>query len=115
MPYKDPQKQKQAQKEWYEKKVVSAGIVAERSKLARLKTKEWYNELMEDKFCKRCGESDSIVLEWHHKDPSQKDMGVSDMLQRRGKKTILEEIEKCICLCANCHRRLHHELRNFGH
>jgi hypothetical protein len=88
---------------------------AERSKLARLRTKEWYNELMNTKFCEKCGESDIIVLEWHHVDPSKKDMSVADMLTRRGKQTILEEIDKCICLCTNCHRRLHHELRNIGH
>ena len=37
---------------------------------------------------------------------------IAEMLSRRGKKTILKEIEKCVCFCANCHRRLHHELRN---
>jgi hypothetical protein len=88
---------------------------AEKSKLARLRTKEWYNELMNNKFCEKCGESDTIVLEWHHVDPTKKDMGIADMLTRRGKQTILEEIDKCVCLCANCHRRLHHELRNIGH
>jgi len=87
---------------------------AESSKEARIRVRNWYNELMDDKFCQKCGESDTIVLEWHHKDPTQKDMSVADMLTRRGKQTILEEIEKCTCLCANCHRRLHHELRN-GH
>ena len=90
------------------------GKYAKSSKAARLRTKEWYNNLMDDKSCERCGESDTVVLEWHHKDPSKKDMSVADMLTRRGKKTILEEIDKCMCLCANCHRRLHHELRN-GH
>ena len=111
MPYKDPQKQKQAQQEWYQKNMVSAGIVAEKSKEARIRTKKWYNEIMSDKFCKRCGESDTVVLEWHHLDPSKKDMSIAEMLSRRGKKTILKEIEKCECFCANCHRRLHHELR----
>jgi len=85
---------------------------AESSKSARLAKKNWYSQLMEDKFCQDCGETDTIVLEWHHIDPSKKDMSIADMLTRRGKKTILEEIEKCVCLCANCHRRLHHRLRN---
>ena len=82
------------------------------AKEARKRTKEWYNNIMDQHSCQRCGENDTVVLEWHHTDPTKKDMGVADMLSRRGKKTILEEIEKCICLCANCHRRLHHELRN---
>jgi len=85
---------------------------AESAKAGRIRIKKWYSEIMEDKFCERCGESDTIVLEWHHVDPTQKDMSIADMLTRRGRKTILAEIEKCMCLCANCHRRLHHELRN---
>jgi hypothetical protein len=88
------------------------GKYAESSRSSRLAKKIWYSELMEDKFCQDCGETDTIVLEWHHLNPSKKDMSIADMFTRRGKKTILEEIEKCVCLCANCHRRLHHKLRN---
>ena len=106
MPAKNPKEY--AAKHYQENK----SKYAAQSKQARQRVKEWYNTLMENHSCERCGESDTVVLEWHHKDPSKKDMGVSDMLCRRGRKTILEEIEKCVCLCANCHRRLHHELRN---
>ena len=109
MPYSNPEQQKLAQKEWYEK---NKSLTAQRAKEARKRTKEWYNNIMEQQSCQRCGENDRVVLEWHHIDPTKKDMGVAYMLSRRGKKTILEEIEKCICLCANCHRRLHHEMRN---
>ena len=105
MPAKNPKEY--AAKHYLENK----GKYAESSKASRQRMKEWYNTLMDDKSCERCGESDTIVLEWHHVDPSKKDMSVADMLTRRGKKTILEEIDKCVCLCANCHRRLHHELR----
>ena len=108
MPYSDPEQQKLAQREWYEK---NKSLTAQRSKEARQRVRKWYNEIMENHSCEKCGESDTVVLEWHHIDPLKKDMSVSDMLSRRGRKTILEEIDKCMCLCANCHRRLHHDHR----
>lgn len=105
MPAKNP---KQYAKQHYKENKKS---YVESSKLARQKKREWYNNIMKDKYCERCKESDPIVLEWHHKDPSKKMMEIGDMITRRGKKSILEEMDKCVCLCANCHRRTHHELR----
>jgi len=84
----------------------------EQSKLARQRKHEWFAEVMSDKFCQRCGEEDQVVLEWHHTDPSKKEASVAWMMDNRGRQAILEEISKCECLCANCHRRVHYELRN---
>ena len=83
----------------------------EKSRLARIRKKEWYAEIMRDRSCGRCGERDIAVLQWHHTDPSKKEMTVSDMIQRRGIPTILDEMAKCVCLCANCHLRVHDEQR----
>ena len=80
----------------------------EQSKLARQRKREWYMGIMDDKSCQHCGESDPVVLDWHHTDPTTKEASVSWLLQNRSRKAILEEIDKCICLCANCHRRAHH-------
>jgi hypothetical protein len=92
--------------------LANKGKYAQQSKDAKARKREWYNDFMSDKSCAHCSESDVVVLEWHHLDPSQKDMAISAMMTQRGKETILEEIDKCMCLCANCHRRLHHNLRN---
>ena len=48
----------------------------------------------------------SVELDFHHLDGSQKDCPVSSM-QCRKKSKVAEEINKCVVLCANCHRRLH--------
>ena len=109
MPYANSEEHKLRKKEWYEK---NKSLSSQRAKEARERKREWYQALMSDKFCERCGESDQIVLEWHHRDPSVKEGSVSWMMDNRGRQTILEEISKCQCLCANCHRRVHHELRN---
>lgn len=60
--------------------------------------------------CSNCSYNTYIgALEFHHTDPTKKDMTIAGS----GKKweTIKAEVEKCILLCANCHRELHYKLR----
>jgi hypothetical protein len=58
--------------------------------------------------CSECGESDYRVIDFHHLDPKTKVFAVSKLLRRTGDKIkILDEVAKCIPICANCHRRLH--------
>ncbi|MFC2156233.1 hypothetical protein ACFLT9_00210 [Acidobacteriota bacterium] len=62
--------------------------------------------------CQICGYSRcSEALEFHHLDTSEKDFGISDKGYTRSWSRIKEEIEKCILLCANCHREVHSELQ----
>ena len=71
--------------------------------------------------CMRCGYSKyPEVLEFHHKNPSQKDFNVSAKGHCRSWNRVKNEIEKCDLLCANCHREIHVEQKlaaskeNFG-
>jgi predicted HNH restriction endonuclease len=43
------------------------------------------------------------ALEFHHKDPSQKDFHVSTTGIHKAR----EEVKKCILVCSNCHMELH--------
>lgn len=72
----------------------------------------WKN-FMADKKCKRCGNNDVRVLQWHHRDPSQKKFIISSSVYSRNKSwlLIMQEVDKCDCLCANCHFITHHEMR----
>ncbi len=71
-------------------------------------TKKWYREYMAGKCCTFCAESTFECLDWHHVDPSTKSAQISDMVHRhRPEFRILEEMDKCILVCANCHRKLH--------
>lgn len=75
--------------------------------------RKWLKEKKEQCSCEHCGEDDPIVLEFHHRDPATKEFNISDGI-RYSIKRIEAEIEKCIVLCANCHRRLHHKLKTTG-
>lgn len=62
------------------------------------------------KECQVCGETFPQALEFHHRDPSNKLFEISQFygLQRQYKrslKELIEEIDKCDVLCANCHRK----------
>lgn len=49
----------------------------------------------------------SGALELHHLDPSKKDFGLSVRGLTRSWEKIKGELDKCVLLCANCHREIH--------
>ena len=59
-----------------------------------------------DKCCVDCDINDSRVLEFDHLPQYQKSFNISRALagSTRSWKSILEEINKCDIVCANCHR-----------
>ena len=59
--------------------------------------------------CQRCGYDKYVgALEFHHRDPSEKDPKWS-----RGwnMERLKKELDKCDILCSNCHREVHWEMR----
>jgi len=49
----------------------------------------------------------SAALDFHHKDESTKEFGLSqDGLTRSWERT-KKELDKCVLVCANCHREIH--------
>jgi hypothetical protein len=63
--------------------------------------------------CSICGLKDYRVLDFHHENDKEFNIAAPE---GRSFKNILEEIQKCSAICANCHRILHYEERlNRGH
>jgi hypothetical protein len=59
--------------------------------------------------CERCGYRKCLgALDFHHKEPTEKDFGVSGPI--RAWDIVKLELDKCLCLCANCHREVHDDL-----
>lgn len=70
---------------------------------------DWLSEYKKGLICERCGESCSGCLDFHHKNPKEKDNAVSDLVAKGyGRETIFREIRKCIVLCKNCHVKIHY-------
>ena len=58
--------------------------------------------------CSRCGYNACVeALEFHHLDSARKDFGISEQGYTRSWEKVRAELEKCILVCANCHRALH--------
>ena len=61
--------------------------------------------------CCICGYSRCFdALEFHHKDRKTKEFDISDAVWTRIKhhpEELQKELDKCLLLCANCHRELH--------
>lgn len=77
-------------------------------KFKRIRIKNFIAEYKKDKHCVHCGINDPIVLDFHH--VRDKVIGISEIPRMRwGIKRTLKELEKCIVLCANCHRREHNQ------
>ncbi len=58
--------------------------------------------------CRICGYKRCIdALEFHHTNSSGKDFSISEGGYTRSWIRVKEELDKCILLCANCHRESH--------
>lgn len=56
--------------------------------------------------CKICGYNKCIeALDFHHLNPNEKDFNISG--GTKSFKNLKPEIDKCILVCANCHREIH--------
>ncbi len=67
-----------------------------------------YNEYKSNRKCFICPENDPITLDFHHLIESEKESLVHRMVYNgRSWTQVMKEIEKCVLLCANCHRKVH--------
>jgi hypothetical protein len=76
-----------------------------RQRALRLERTTYLLEYFAQHPCTDCGESDPVVLEFDHLDAEGKSFCISQGLPYRNWQSILDEIEKCEVVCANCHRR----------
>lgn len=91
---------------WYRKNLEYS---RERKERRRRELTRWLYEYKRDECaCERCGETHPGCLEFHHLNSDEKQYGVSEMANRgHAIENILEEIDECVVLCTNCHRKEH--------
>lgn len=99
-------------KDWYQKhKPEQLERVKDNNKLYKEEVNALVRELKSIP-CMDCGKPYPwFVMDFDHRDPSQKVMAVSSMVRRKfSLEKVKSEISKCDVVCANCHR-----LRTFSY
>ena len=103
---------KEYKRQWY---LDNKDRVSEHTKQKRVKQRKEYDiikqELVDYKGgkCQICGYSDKClaVYDFHHVE-GEKEFQISEMRNRNIKyKILIQEVDKCILVCSNCHRKIH--------
>lgn len=113
MPFKDDKTRRERQRE-YSRRWYLANQTKARAAINRRKRqeKERWETYRAGKACAHCSFSHPAVIDFHHVIRQNK-QSVNDLVSKYHKvdAAIREAEEKCIPLCANCHRILHWEER----
>jgi hypothetical protein len=101
MAYKDLEKERACKRRWYQN---NREVYLTRNK----RKKEVLRNVMRDHKSKPCadcsGEFPYYVMDFDHREDETKTAHVSRMIEKMSLQKLLEEIEKCDVVCANCHR-----------
>ena len=105
MAYKNIEDERAYRRKWYKE---NSEIEKRRAKNRKQKKKDWFWEYKKQFSCSICGERHRACLEFHHLQNADKTKAVSQMVSDGFSiKKIIAEIEKCMPLCSNCHRKVH--------
>lgn len=110
VPYKDKEKQKEAQQKHY---LNNKNKFKERLKVRRIERCQWFNEYKEKQNfqCIDCNESHPSCICFHHRNPDEKLATIANLVcQPASQEIILAEIDKCDVLCHNCHVKHHWQI-----
>ncbi len=108
MAYKNRKDQLANQRKWYQN---NKEKVKKKVRADKIRIRKWFMDYKNTIKCSYCKESHPACIDFHHI-KGKKILEVSLMVKSCwSKKKIVEEINKCIPLCANCHRKEHFEKR----
>ena len=103
MPIKDKEKNRQYQREWARKH----GKTLKKNQVGPQKRKKMVDDA-KSLPCVVCEKTyPPCVMDLHHVDPATKTSGIAELQRTASYGILQEEIDKCVPLCANCHRLLH--------
>jgi hypothetical protein len=108
---RDREKQRAYERAWYAK---NRETVMQKVKARKEAVATWFKAYKATLKCSRCGEDDPITLDFHHREQvGRKARLVWAWKRGWGIARLQRELAKCDVLCANCHRKLHRDLRQF--
>ena len=98
MPFKDKEKNREYQRQWKAKNRTHNWEKKKANMLSEFK----------DTHCAFCKETfPDCCYDIHHVNPEEKLYDISFLKRHKSIDVLKEELEKCIVLCAHCHRKHH--------
>jgi len=119
MPYKNPDDSKKYMRKWrkenpnYDKQYYQKNkeIVDQRNTNRINKLRQTISEYKKEQGCKYCEENEPVALDFHHKNPKEKEYNIAEMVSNGFSiEKIMVEINKCYVVCCNCHRKIENGL-----
>lgn len=78
----------------------------------RKELRHYIEDFKTDKKCLYCPESDSICLEFHHRNPQEKIDTIPNLIKKGvSLRDLIKEMNKCDLLCSNCHKKKHRDMK----
>ena len=115
MPFKDPvirkAKHKEYSEKWYAK---NKQRVADKNKVRKKNQRARWAAYKATKSCIKCNAKHPAIIDFHHVIRENKQAIPSLINARRYTAAIREAEDKCVPLCANCHRILHWDEAHSG-
>lgn len=99
--------EKESDKRHYQESKERRLLVRERAEWQKNSNIEYVNS-KKQQGCNKCGEKRIWVLDFHHRNPKEKINEIAHMIKSASINNLEEEINKCVLLCANCHRDFHY-------
>ena len=107
MPYKNKEEGNINRKLFYKN---NNGLMRERRLKYRKMKRDYIDNYKLSKGCAVCGYNKcASALDFHH--DGNKEYNIANARNSMGLKRLIEEMDKCIVLCRNCHAELHENLR----
>lgn len=101
---RDPKAYHTKMRQWYRQ---NKSRVKRTGQVRYEKRRAWLNSCKVK--CSRCPETHPACLEFHHRNPNDKDFTIAQGIAGVSLKRLKTEIAKCDILCSNCHRKLHYD------
>lgn len=102
---RDPVKQQEAKRRYYERnKETVKDKARNHARETRAKIKQWLHNYLLGHPCVDCGETDPIILEFDHIRDKEFSIGEANSMGISLKR-VIAEVAKCEVRCANCHRK----------
>jgi hypothetical protein len=96
-------------KNWYAKNIVRPEVHARMRdyyKERQRDFKEIVDSIKTKLGCLKCAESTLCCMDFHHVE-GKKNKEISWLIKTKNKPALLAELVKCVCICSNCHRKIH--------